>query len=361
MPLRDQLRFWVLAGLAFILLVWVFSDILLPFVLGMAFAYLLDPAVEALTQRRLPRWVSVLIVLSAAVLFGLVVMLMITPIIWHQVSLLAERWPSYTAQAQKLYADWRMSAPFGMSPERFDQAVAELLKALRSGSQAQTGAFVQQGLQLLNLASLVFISPVVAYYLLLDWSEVKATVLSWLPRPYETTILSLISDMDGCLAGFVRGQVLVCGIQAAFYAVGLSLAGLEYGLIIGVLSGVLSFVPIVGAAIGFLLCMMVGLFQFWGDWPMIAAITAIFVSGQMLEANYLTPKLVGNRVGLHPIWIIFALLAFGSLFGFLGLLLAVPVAAAIGVLTRFALEQYLKSPYYLGSTQRALQIGGDVQ
>jgi predicted PurR-regulated permease PerM len=354
MTFRDQLRFWLMAGLAFAAFLWLFSGILLPFVAGMAFAYLLDPMVERLAAWKWPRPLAVSVVLMGAMVVGIGIALMIVPIVAHQLAMLTERAPEYAAQARAAYENLQNSSPFGFSPEKFKQAADAAWGAISGNSGMIAQRILAQGLELLNVFSLMLIAPVVAFYLMLDWKHLTATVSSWMPRPYEATLMRLACEIDQCIAGFVRGQLLVCAIQAAGYAIALSLAGLEYGFLIGLLAGAFSFIPIVGAALGLGLSMLVAFFQFWPDWPMIVAIAAIFIAGQLIEGNYLTPKLVGSQVGLHPVWIIFALLAFGSLFGFVGMLLAVPMAAAIGVLTRFGLERYLNSPYYRGSQDMTL-------
>jgi predicted PurR-regulated permease PerM len=349
MTFREQWRFWGLAGLAFLAFLWLFSGILLPFVAGMAFAYLLDPMVERLVAWKFPRIVAVSAVMTGAMIVGIGLALMIVPILAHQIGLLVERAPDYAAQARAAYQQFQNSSATGIGQERFQQFMDAALSVISNSGGAIAQRLLTEGLELLNLASLMLISPVVAFYLMLDWKHLTAAVQSWMPRPYEAVLMRLANEVDACISGFVRGQLLVCAIQAAGYALALSLAGLEFGFLIGLLAGALSFIPIVGAALGLGLSMLVAFFQFWPDWPMIAAIAAIFIAGQLIEGNYLTPKLVGEQVGLHPVWIMFALLAFGSLFGFAGLLLAVPTAAAIGVLIRFGLEQYLKSPYYRGT------------
>jgi predicted PurR-regulated permease PerM len=188
----------------------------------------------------------------------------------------------------------------------------------------------------------------VAFYLLNDWDHMIAKVDSWLPRDHAPTIRALASEIDGAMAGFIRGQGTVCLLLGLFYAIALSLAGLNFGLLIGLGAGLLSFIPYIGSTVGGILAIGMALVQFWPDWLHIAVIIAIFAGGQFIEGNFLSPYLVGNRVGLHPVWLMFALFAFGYLFGFVGLLLAVPLAAATGVLVRFALKQYLNSPVYLG-------------
>jgi predicted PurR-regulated permease PerM len=196
----------------------------------------------------------------------------------------------------------------------------------------------------------------VAFYLLLDWDHMIAKIDGWLPRDHLEEIRGLAREMDGAVAGFVRGQLSVCLLLGAFYAIALAVAGLNFGLLIGMGAGLVSFIPFVGAGLGFIVSMGVGVVQFWPEWPMILVIGAVFAVGQFLEGNILQPKLVGNSTGLHPVTLMFALFAFGYLFGFVGMLIAVPAAAMIGVLARFALKQYLASPVYTGS-RRLSKIG----
>ena len=198
-----------------------------------------------------------------------------------------------------------------------------------------------------NLISLLVITPVVAFYLLRDWDRLIARIDTWLPRDHAETIRERVREVDRTLAGFLRGQGTVCLILGLFYAIALSIAGLDFGLVVGLVAGLLSFIPYVGAIIGLVLSVGLALLQF-DDWLRVAIVAGIFFVGQAVEGNFLTPKLVGESVGLHPVWIIFGLLAGGALFGFVGVLLAVPAAAVIGVGVRFALDRYLQSPYYRG-------------
>jgi predicted PurR-regulated permease PerM len=198
-----------------------------------------------------------------------------------------------------------------------------------------------------NLLSLFFITPVVTFYLLRDWDRIVAKIDALLPRQHAGVIRAQSREIDTTLAGFARGQATVCLILATYYATALMIAGLPFGLVVGMAAGLLTFIPYLGAIGGFVIAFGIALVNFDG-WSGPIAVAAIFAAGQVVEGNVLTPKLVGDRVGLHPVWIIFALLAGGTLFGFLGLLLAVPVSAGIGVLVRFALSRYLASPVYLG-------------
>jgi predicted PurR-regulated permease PerM len=188
---------------------------------------------------------------------------------------------------------------------------------------------------------------------LTDWDRKVTRFDSWHPRHQVDTLRGLAREMDDAMAGFIRGQAVVCLLLGLFYAVGLSIANLNFGLLIGLAAGLLSFIPYVGSFIGFVLSIGIALVQFWPNWTHIVLVAAIFALGQFIEGNFLSPKLVGNRVGLHPVWLMFALFAFGYLFGFAGLLMAVPLAAAVGVLTRFALRKYLSSPFYLGTKMSA--------
>jgi predicted PurR-regulated permease PerM len=204
------------------------------------------------------------------------------------------------------------------------------------------------GVALLNLVSLLVITPIVMFYLLRDWDSIVETVEDWLPRRLAPVIREKTIEIDEVLSGFLRGQFSVCLLLGALYAIGLTLVGLDFGLIIGFITGLISFVPYFGMLIGFAVGLGVAIAQF-SDWQPIAMVAGVFVVGQFLEGNFITPKLVGDRIGLHPAWIIFALLAGGALFGFTGILLAVPAAAVIGVLGRFSIQQYKQSEAYLGS------------
>jgi predicted PurR-regulated permease PerM len=211
------------------------------------------------------------------------------------------------------------------------------LKSLWSGSQA-----------LVSIASLLVVTPVVAFYLLVDWDRMIAALDGWVPPRHRPVVRRLGREIDQAVTGFVRGQTLVCLILGSFYAVGLWLVGLNFGVLIGLIAGFLTFIPYVGTLTGFLLSVGVALVQFWpsSDWLHLGLTVGVFLIGQFLEGNVIAPKLVGESTGLHPVWLMFALLAFGTLFGFVGLLLAVPVAASIGVLVRFALARYLQSRLY---------------
>ncbi|MCA4922706.1 MAG: AI-2E family transporter, partial [Methylobacterium sp.] len=215
-------------------------------------------------------------------------------------------------------------------------------------------SIISGGSTVVGLLSLLVLTPVIAFYVLLDWDTMVTKVDGWLPLPQAPVIRDLARQMDQTVAGFLRGQALLCLILGLFYAVGLSLIGLHFGFLIGIVAGIISFVPFVGSITGLLIGGGVAIAQFWPEYWWILAVIGVFGLGQFIEGNILQPKLLGDAVGLHPVWLMFSLLAFGSLFGFVGVLLAVPVAAAIGVLVRFALSQYMTSRLYTGSKPRDL-------
>ena len=250
----------------------------------------------------------------------------------------------------------------GLELERFPElgdansTIRQSLASIGTAIQSRGGEFLNAALgslsSLVNAIVIFVIVPIVAFYLLYDWDRMVAKVDALLPRDHAPMVRQLASDIDRTMAGFIRGQGTVCLILGAYYAIALMLAGLNFGLVVGVVAGALTFIPYVGALVGGALAIGLALFQFWGDWLWILLVYAIFQSGQFVEGNILTPKLVGGSVGLHPVWLIFALSAFGTLFGFVGLLVAVPVAAAIGVIMRFAIGQYKGSRLYKGLAER---------
>ena len=210
------------------------------------------------------------------------------------------------------------------------------------------GSLWTGGRALISVVSLMVITPIVAFYLLADWDHLVAKVDSWLPRDHVEELRAIARDIDSAMAGFIRGQGTVCLLLGIFYATGLSLVGLKSGLAIGFAAGLLSFIPYVGALIGGLMAIGVGLVQFWPNETQVLLVVAVFIIGQVVEGNFLSPKLVGGSIGLHPVWMMFSLLAFSYVFGFLGLLLAVPMAAATGVFVRYGLQRYLNSKFFTG-------------
>ena len=350
---RTNRQFWFWSGgiFASALFLYLLGDVLLPFVVGMAVAYFLDPVVDALEERGIPRGLAVfgiLLLFFAVVVFGL---LLILPLLQDQFFAFLDRLPHYIAFLRNLmapYLEILRDHLKDVDVGRYEGTASGYTAGLISWAGGVVGDLWSGGLALLNLLSLIFIMPIAAFYLLRDWDVIVAHVDGWLPCDHAATIRTQLGLIDETLSGFVRGVSLVCLILAGFYGFFLSLIGLEFGLMVGIASGLISFIPYVGAAIGFIIGTSLALMQF-SDLLPVALVAVTYLTGQTAESYLLTPNLVGNRIGLHPAWILFALLAFGALFGFVGVLLAVPLAAIIGVLGRFVINRYLASTYYKGS------------
>jgi len=349
MSFRIQAAFWIGALLFLLLFLWIFSGILLPFIMGMALAYLLDPFADRLERAGMSRfWATVTIVILSVLILTLVGLILV-PLLISQLSSLLENLPSYAARLQALanrFLRTEIGQYFGAQQEGggVDQVVAQGAAWLATVA----GSIWAGGRALINTISLIVVTPVVAFYLLYDWDRMLGRMDALLPREHAATIRRLAHEIDGALAGFIRGQGAVCLTLGIFYALALTLVGLNFGFLIGVVVGLISFIPFVGSIIGFVLSVGVALVQFWPEWIWILVVAGIFAVGQFLEGNILQPRLVGSSIGVHPVWLMFALFAFGSLFGFVGVLLAVPVTAAIGVLVRFSVEQYRRSALYKG-------------
>jgi len=350
-----HIRFWLIAIILFGLAVWLLRGVLMPFFAGMVIAYMLDPVADRFEAAGAPRWLATTLVLLSFLLVIVAVLVVLVPVISSQVGGLLAALPDYaeTLNEALLPLFERFGGFLGV------ETVDDLRGALsRYAGDAVAwlaqilGGIWRGGLAIIDILSLLVITPVVAFYLLRDWDRMVATIDSYLPRTYAGTIRMLANDVNRTLASFMRGQALVCLILGTCYAIGLSIVGLNFGILVGLGAGLISFIPYVGSIVGFVTSMGIALIQF-DSWVMWAAVGGIFVGGQAIEGNFLTPKLVGGSVGLHPVWVLFALLAGGSLFGFTGVLIAVPVAAVVGVLVRFFLHQYRESPYYLGPETEA--------
>ena len=353
----QKLSAWGVAFILFIIGIYVLRAVLLPFVAGITMAYFLDPITTKLQQKIHSRMAAVCIVSLVLILLFLLSVFIIVPIVQRQTSIFIANLPVYAGQL------WSKIEPYAMElkslfPEQVDNLRQTLAEHLSSGVKLLLGTVqkvLSSSMAFINLLSLLLITPVVAFYLLRDWTNFCVSFKRLLPRQEAKTIHALLAEMNDIISGFVRGQATVCLCLGIFYAVGLTLAGLDLGLMIGLGIGVLSFIPYVGSTMGFIISVSLAAIQF-NDWKRIAVVVVIFFLGQMMEGNILTPKLVGEKVGLHPVWVMFALLAGASLFGFLGVLIAVPVAAIVGVLVRFGIQKYMESPLYLETNR----TNGDV-
>jgi predicted PurR-regulated permease PerM len=351
MPFRRQLAFWLAALAIFILLLWLLSDILLPFVAGLAIAYLLTPVTDRIEKLGVNRLAAALLIITVVVLAVVYLVLLVAPILGSQLTSFIAGVPGYIVTLQSVLSDPSLPWVQKLVGAGFnaDQSIADLVTQGVSWITTFIRSLWSGGRALVSLFSLVVVTPVVAFYLIYDWHRMLRAVDGWIPVNQRETVHELAREVDAAIAGFVRGQTAVCLILGSFYAIALSISGLNFGLLIGLISGIITFIPYVGSMTGLVLSLGVAVAQFWPNYTSILTVLGIFLVGQFLEGNVLSPKLVGESVGLHPVWVIFALLAFGYLFGFVGLLVAVPLAATIGVLARFALRRYLQSSFYTGA------------
>ncbi|MGC9368292.1 MAG: AI-2E family transporter [Paracoccaceae bacterium] len=350
LPVKDQLKYWSIAAAAFFALLWLLSGVMLPFVLGMAVAYFLDPVADWLEEHGFSRtWATVTITAVAGLVFTLAALLVV-PALVDQAAALVNVAPKLFSQLQAFLTE--------RFPSLIDEGSTLRKSLLAVGDTIQSkggelvNAIVSSAMNVINLALLVVLVPVITFYLLMDWDRMVSRIDELLPRDHAPVIRQIAGDIDRTLASFIRGQGTVCLILGTFYASALMLTGLQFGLIVGFIAGLISFIPYIGALVGGALALGLAVFQFWGEWWMIGAVGAVFAAGQVIEGNVLTPKLVGGSVGLHPVWLIFALSAFGALFGFVGMLVAVPVAASIGVVARWGVGQYQDSRLYKGLSGR---------
>lgn len=351
LPVRAQVTYWGIALAVFMAVLWFLGDVLLPFVLGGAIAYCLDPIADRLQRLGLSRIASTILITIFAVLLFVIMALLVIPLLVEQATDLVKVAPQLVQNVQTFLTERFPDLLREDSTMR--KSLADLIETLRSRGGEVVNQLLTSALSLINVALLIVLVPVITFYLLLDWDNMVARIDDLLPRDHAPTIRKLASDIDGTLASFIRGQGTVCVILGTYYAVGLMLTGLQFGLVIGFIAGLITFIPYVGALVGGALAVGLALFQFWGDWVWIAIVAGIFGAGQFIEGNILTPNLVGSSVGLHPVTLILALSVFGALFGFVGLLVAVPVAAALGVVARFGVQQYKQGRLYRGLESHA--------
>lgn len=356
---RRQAMFWVVAVVIFVLFLFVFSSVLLPFFAGMILAYFLDPVADRLERLGLSRVWAAVVILVAFVIALVVGLAFIVPVLASQLAEFIGRIPDYLSRLQALVTsfdmDW-LSSRIGVEPKGIEEGIGSLFSEGSGVVTALLTSLWSGGRAIVDVIGLFVVTPVVAFYMLIDWDKMVERIDNLVPRNNVETVRQIARDIDASVAGFVRGQGTLCLILGAMYAIGLTLAGLNFGLLIGLFAGLISFIPYVGSMVGLVLSVGVALVQFWPEWQMVVLVAAIFFGGQFIEGNVLQPNLVGKSVGLHPVWLMFALFAFGYLFGFVGLLVAVPAAAAVAVLVRFAIGRYVASPLYRGTAGRSDQV-----
>lgn len=352
MTLRNQVLIWISFFVVLTLLLWLFRGILLPFVVGAALAYLLNPIVNVLQRWKFKRGWATAVVLLAVITIVIGLLVMLVPLVAQQVVGLLQRFPGYVTDLQELARRWSPEINEWLGPERaaqFESSIADLARQALGFLTTLPGELVNIGLTGASVIGFIVLTPVVAFYLLLDWEGMVRGLQGLLPQAYRGEINGILKDIDSAMAGVIRGQGGVLLIDAAFYGTALSLIGLNFGLAVGIFAGLLSFVPFVGAVTGLGLSVGIAIVQFWPNYWMVVAVLAIFGGWQFIEGNILYPKLVGSSININPVWLMFALLASGALFGFVGLLLAVPIAAIVAVLIRFGVRKYKESALYQGT------------
>jgi predicted PurR-regulated permease PerM len=345
---------WLLAIMMSISLLFFVSSILMPFVAGLAVAYFLDPLVDKLEAFGLSRTIATVCIIASFFAVVIFILVLLFPLLQDQFIRFLDKIPSLVQNFEQWLAPFkealltRLSSAelteFSGDSKSFGgpmvQWFGNILKGILNGSLA-----------IFNAISLILVMPVVSFYLLRDWDRIVVKIDGWLPRDSAPSIRIIVGDIDTTIAGFIRGQGSICLLLAIFYGIGLTIIGLDFGLILGITTGLISFVPYFGMLIGMAAAVVIAISQY-GEFSQVVIVLAVFGLGQAIESMFLTPLLVGERVGLHAVWVIFALMVGGAAFGFTGLLLAVPVAATIGVLVRFFVNQYLESDFYLGSSDR---------
>lgn len=352
MRVERQLLFWVAAGIVLLALVALLRDILLPFVAGMVVAYFLNPVADRLERLGLGRTLAAVVIMACVGVLVVVTAFLLAPFIASQMRQLVETFPGDAAKLRTGLETWLESVLGGRYPAlvgALDRAFAELAQSWTAFAGTIAKVVWSQGLAIVNFLSLLLITPVVVFYLLVDWHPMLDRIDACLPRDHAPTLRRLAADINEAVAAFIRGQGAICFVLGTLYAVGLTAIGLPYGLLIGIATGLMAFVPFVGWAAGLIVGVGVALAHTWPDLSMPIKVAAVLAAGMAIDSAVLSPKIVGKKVGLHPVWLMFSLFVFSYLFGFVGLLVAVPVAAAVGVVARFGLEVYLASSVFRGT------------
>ncbi|MGJ8611332.1 MAG: AI-2E family transporter [Octadecabacter sp.] len=367
LPMQKQFQYWGIAAVVFIFLLWALGPVLTPFILGSAIAYFLDPIADKFETWGFSRIAATAVIIFSGVFLFFLIFLLVLPTLIGQlgqlittigeiVQNLPETWDSVKTWLMARFPSMDLQGDF------LTEQLVSLGDAIQSRGGDVVSALVSSAQGIINVVVLLVIVPVVTFYMLMDWDNMVAKIDDLLPRDHQETVRDLFRQIDRTLAAFIRGQGTVCLILGTYYAVALMLAGLNFGLIVGFIAGLITFIPYIGALIGGFLAIGLALFQWWGgpveidgetveqgiNWLRIGIVAAIFFVGQFFEGNILSPNLVGSSVGLHPVWLILALSVFGSLFGFVGMLVAVPIAAVIGVMARFLIAEYKSGQLYKG-------------
>jgi len=359
MRFERQLWFWGAALVVLIIAIALLRDILLPFVAAIVVAYFLNPIADWLQAQGLNRAVAAILIVGVVAVLVAFALVLLVPVLADQVRQMVTALPGETerfkAFAERFGRDW-LGPSFPSFQSALDRMLADLSQNWAGLAGAVMASVWSRGLALVNFVSLVLITPVVAFYLLVDWHPMLARLDDALPRDHAPTIRRLAAGINDAVAAFIRGQGTICLVLGLFYAIGLSWAGIDYGLLVGLTTGLLAFIPIVGWLLGLIFASALAIVQYWPDYTPLLKAIGVLVSGIAIDTAFLSPRFVGQKVGLHPVWMIFSLFVFSYLFGLVGTLVAVPLAAAIGVLVRFAARLYLDSSVYKGKSGG--KIGG---
>ena len=340
--------FWIVITCILFLVIYTLRSVLMPFVAGMILAYLLDPLVDRIEKVGIRRSLSTFFVLTIFFVCLAGSSLLLLPVILSQLSNLTSFLPSLINNLEPFIRQARSLVDNAIKADNSNQLPLPVADILNWAGGFLT-EIISSSLAFANLLSLIIITPIVAFYLLRDWDLIIKKVKSWMPITHKVRMVDQVIKVDRSLSALVRGQGAVCLILALYYSVSLTAVGLQFGILIGIFAGIVSFIPFVGAILGAIFSIGFSIIQFETYTP-ILLVAGIFLVGQVLEGNFLTPKLIGEAVGLHPVWVIFALLTGATLFGFLGVLLALPIAVVVAVLIRFSLSSYLESEIYSGET-----------
>ncbi|MFT7098538.1 MAG: putative PurR-regulated permease PerM [Rickettsiales bacterium] len=344
MRIKDKAILILLTTFLFLIFLYFVKSILFPFIAAIIIAYFLNPLADKMEKYKFSRIAATLIILEVFMSVVIVVFIFSFPLLYDQAISLVSSIPSYIdSLVHNIYPkifDFLISNGFEVEPNIKDYLSGHSVAAFANSSKDILAKVMQSGIVLLNIISLVFITPVLVFYILRDWNMIIDKIDGYLPTKYRDSVRDVVIKIDATLSSCIRGQFNVCSILGFFYAVGLTLSGLNFGFLIGFLTGLLSFIPYVGMLFGVIVAIIVGFFQ-WGIDPVqLGIVGTIFLVGQIMESNFLTPKLVGDKIGVHPVWIMFGLFVFGVLFGFVGILLALPLTAIIGVLVKFSAMKY---------------------
>jgi len=354
MSIQRKVLIWVGIFIVLVFMMWLLKSILLPFVAGMAVAYFLDPLADRLENTGMSRLVATTIITVFFLLVVVLASILVLPLLYEQTLAFIESLPNLIRGARDFLVDTsqtKLARLLGARSGDVEEALAGITGNSVNWLMSMLTSIGSKSLHVFSFLSLLIVTPVVAFYLLLDWDRLVMKVDDLIPRDYVETVRGLGREINTVLEGFVRGQVIVCLFLGIFYSVGLTLVGLNFGLVVGIVTGVLSFIPYLGSIIGFLASFILACFQFGPDYVQIGLVVGIFFLGQFIEGNFLSPKLVGDKVQLHPVWVMFAIFAFSALGGFVGALVAVPMAATLGVLMRFTIRRYEESRLYLGDKE----------